>query len=99
MSSPRRFGITVVPIAAAHGKSDRPGAQPSCLALQANKLSITVDDQVAAGVLAEGDIERYAAQPEGGHDRECGSIADVFGVFHVVRIAYGSDATMRRPPE
>jgi hypothetical protein len=58
-----------------------------------------VDDQVAAGVLAKGDVKRYTALSKGGHDGERRPVADALWVFHVVRIAYGSDGIISRLPE
>jgi hypothetical protein len=69
------------------------------LALNADQFPVVVDDQVAAGVLPERDVEPHAGVSEGCHDRERRSVADILRVFHVVRIAYTSDATIGRAPE
>jgi len=86
-------------VAAADSEPDCAIAEATRLALNANEVLVVVDDEVAPRVLSEGDIERHAIHPKRGHDCECRAVTDVFGVFHVVRIAYGSDGIISRLPE
>jgi len=86
-------------VAAADREPDCPFAEAPRLALNADQFPVVVDDQVAAGVLPERDVEPDAGVSEGGHDGERRSVADVLRVLHVVRIAYTPDGIMGRAPE
>jgi hypothetical protein len=89
----------MVAIATADREPDRTLAEAARLALNADELTVVVDNQVAASVLAKGNVERDAAASKRGHDGERRSVADVLGVLHVVRIAYRSDGIISRLPE
>jgi len=87
---------------AADGEANGSLSHASRLALDAHQFSLSLDDQVAAGVLAEGDVEAVAGLVERSHDGELRPVADdlrVLGTRHVVKFAYRSDGTMGAAPE
>jgi hypothetical protein len=92
-------GVRVVPVMAAKTEHDGPLSQATRLALNPAQLPVALHDEIAPRVLAERDVEPVPKQLERGHSSKCGAVTYVLGVFHVVRIAYTSDATIGRAPE
>jgi hypothetical protein len=89
----------MVAVIAAEGKRNSAAPKPASLALKSSEFAVVLQDEVAAGLFAEGHVQAVAKSLERGHHCECRPVADVLRVFHVARIAYTSDGTMGRPPE
>jgi len=91
----------MVAVGAAHQEDDGTVPQPPGLTLDFGEYSLVFDQEVAAGVLAERHVKRVASLSQSEHDGERRAITDVFGVVHVVRLAYVPDgaATMWVSPE
>jgi len=74
-------------VAAAHGERDCALPQPAGLALHAGELLATLEDEVAAGVLAERQIDAVPELAQHRDDRKRRAVTDVLWVLHVAKVA------------
>jgi hypothetical protein len=91
----------MVAVRAANREDDGTLAKTPGLALDSRDATGIFDQQVAASVLTEREVEPIAGFAKGKHYRKRRPVADVLRVLHVVMVAYTTDniGTIGRVPE
>jgi hypothetical protein len=92
-------GFGWVVIAARSTEGDDALQELPGLALDAADSAAIVDDEVVAGVLAEGHENAVTGVSERDDDRQRRAVADILRMLHVVGIANTSDGSIARAPE
>jgi len=83
--------MRMVQVAAAGREGDSAIDQSSGLALHSPEGFAVLNDQVAAGVLAERGVDAIAVRAKSEHDGERRAVADVLRVLHLERVPMSSD--------